>query len=29
VTQTGSDANYPWSVQRLRLYRASSTAGVR
>lgn len=29
VTQTGTDANYPWSVQRLRLYRASSPAGAR
>ena len=24
ITQTGTDANYPWSVQRLRLYRAPS-----
>jgi mono/diheme cytochrome c family protein len=25
ITQTGTDANYPWSVQRLRLFRAATT----
>lgn len=26
ITQTGTDANYPWSVQRLRLYRAPAVS---
>jgi mono/diheme cytochrome c family protein len=29
ITQTGTDPNYAWSVQRLRLYRAPAPAGPR